>query len=83
MSDLLERRQQEELRLNRAIIDQNQKIMSLITKVNNAKAKAQEVLDKMSQALDQAQSELMEYLKELELIREEAGKIVVITRKNT
>lgn len=79
--DPLQRKQNEERRLDKAITDKQLELSALITELNNAKKKAKDAIKKIDEEMEKAQNEFLQYLESLGLAYKKGDQMVVTRRK--
>lgn len=79
--DPLEKKQNEESRLNRAISDKQIELAELIRTVNDAKQRASDALKKINEEMTKAQKEFENYLISIGLAYKKGDQLVVTRRK--
>ncbi len=79
--DPIERKQQEEIRLNTSIDSKSKELQEIINGVTAAKDAAMRVVKSMELAIEKAQQKYFEYLKKINLAEQIAGETVVIRRR--
>lgn len=79
--DPFERKQNEERRLDRSIVDKQLELSNLIRELNNAREKAKNALKKIEEEIEKAQKEFEQYLESLGLAYKKGDQMVVTRRK--
>lgn len=79
--DPFERKQQEEIRLNKSITDKQVELSLLIRDLNNARQKARDALKKIDEEIEKAHQEFLNYIESLGIAEKNGDQMVVTRRK--